>query len=83
MIYGYARVSTDGQSVDARVCQVTKAGCKKVFRETARGGSDKRPIYRTANAAMARAVSAGDAGGKTGLPNQSSAFVCPHEFSKL
>src|ERR1700712_291448 len=37
MIYGYARVSTDGQSVEAQVRQLTKAGCKKVFRETASG----------------------------------------------
>jgi DNA invertase Pin-like site-specific DNA recombinase len=37
MIYGYARVSTDGQSVDAQVRQLTKAGCKKVFREVASG----------------------------------------------
>jgi hypothetical protein len=37
MKYGYARVSTDGQSVDAQVRQLTKAGCKKVFREVASG----------------------------------------------
>ena len=37
MIYGYARVSTDGQSVDAQVRQLTEAGCKKVFREVASG----------------------------------------------
>jgi DNA invertase Pin-like site-specific DNA recombinase len=37
MIYGYARVSTDGQSVDAQVRQLAKAGCKKVFRETTSG----------------------------------------------
>ena len=35
MIYGYARISTDGQSVDAQVRQLTKAGCKKAFREVA------------------------------------------------
>jgi DNA invertase Pin-like site-specific DNA recombinase len=35
MIYGYARVSTDGQSVEAQVRQLRKAGCKKVFREVA------------------------------------------------
>jgi len=29
MKYGYARVSTDGQSVEAQVRQLTKAGCKK------------------------------------------------------
>src|SRR5438309_9047262 len=33
MKYGYARVSTDGQSVDAQVRQLTKAGCRKVFRD--------------------------------------------------
>jgi DNA invertase Pin-like site-specific DNA recombinase len=37
MKYGYARVSTGGQSVDARVRQLTKVRCKKVFRETASG----------------------------------------------
>ena len=37
MKYGYARVSTDGQSVDAQVRQLTKAGRKKVFREVASG----------------------------------------------
>ena len=33
MKFGYARVSSDGQSVDAQVRQLTKAGCKKVFRD--------------------------------------------------
>ncbi len=42
MIYGYARVSTDGQSVDAQVRQLTKAGCEKVFRETASGAKTDR-----------------------------------------
>ena len=42
MIYGYARVSTDGQSVDAQVRQLTKAGCKKVFREVASGAKTER-----------------------------------------
>jgi hypothetical protein len=37
MKYGYARVSTDGQSVEAQVKQLTKAGCKKIFREVASG----------------------------------------------
>jgi len=48
MIYGYARVSTDGQSVDAQVRQLTKAGCKKVFRETASGVKTDRPQLRKA-----------------------------------
>src|ERR1700709_123731 len=46
MIYGYARVSTDGQSVEAQVRQLTKAGCKKVFRETASGAKTDRAQLR-------------------------------------
>lgn len=46
MKLGYARVSTDGQSVDAQVRQLTKAGCKKVFRETASGAKADRSQLR-------------------------------------
>jgi DNA invertase Pin-like site-specific DNA recombinase len=48
MTYGYARVSTDGQSVEAQVRQLTKAGCKKVFRETASGAKTDRTQLRKA-----------------------------------
>src|SRR3954471_9747873 len=48
MKYGYARVSTDGQSVEAQVGQLTKAGCKKVFRETASGAKTDRAQLRKA-----------------------------------
>ena len=54
MIYGYARVSTDGQSVDAQVRQLHAAGCAKVFRETARG-------TQTARAELAKALAKLDA----------------------
>ena len=37
MTYGYARVSTNGQSVAAQVAALHEAGAVKVFRETARG----------------------------------------------
>src|SRR5579883_1320517 len=47
MIYGYARVSTDGQSVDAQVKQLRAAGAGHVFRETASGAkSDRRELAR-------------------------------------
>ena len=46
MIYGYARVSTDGQSVDAQVKQLRLAGAEKVFRETASGAQTDRAGLR-------------------------------------
>jgi DNA invertase Pin-like site-specific DNA recombinase len=46
MKYGYARVSTDGQSVDAQVRQLRKAGCKTVFREVASGAKTDRAQLR-------------------------------------
>ena len=47
MKYGYARVSTDGQSVDAQVKQPTKAGCPKAFSETESSTkSDRRQLRR-------------------------------------
>jgi len=47
MIYGYARVSTDGQSVAAQVAQLRAAGAEKVFREVASGAkTDRRQLLR-------------------------------------
>ena len=48
MIYGYARVSTDGQSVDAQVTQLRAAGAEKVFREVASGAKTERAQLRHA-----------------------------------
>ncbi len=46
MIYGYARVSTDGQTVGAQVGALTAAGAVKVFRETASGAQTDRTQLR-------------------------------------
>jgi DNA invertase Pin-like site-specific DNA recombinase len=47
MIYGYARLSTDGQSVGAQVRQLSRAGCQQVFREAAgEARSDRRQLHR-------------------------------------
>jgi hypothetical protein len=54
MIYGYARVSTDGQSVAAQIAQLTGAGAEKVFREVACGA-------KTDRAQLARALAQLDA----------------------
>jgi DNA invertase Pin-like site-specific DNA recombinase len=46
-IYGYARVSSDGQSLDPQVWELTKAKCKKVFREVASGAkTDRKQLQR-------------------------------------
>jgi DNA invertase Pin-like site-specific DNA recombinase len=42
MKYGYARVSTDGQSVAAQVAALNAAGATKVFREVASGAKTDR-----------------------------------------
>ena len=46
-IYGYTRVSTDGQTLDAQVSALTAAGAARVFRETASGAkTDRRELAR-------------------------------------
>jgi DNA invertase Pin-like site-specific DNA recombinase len=46
MIYGYVRVSTDGQSEAAQVRQLRAAGAKKIFREVASGAKTDRAQLR-------------------------------------
>ena len=50
-IYGYARVSTDGQTLDAQVAALTAAGAAPVFRETASGAkTDRRELAKALRA---------------------------------
>lgn len=46
MNYGYARVSTDGQSVEAQAHQLTAAGCDRVYQEVASGAKTDRAQLR-------------------------------------
>jgi DNA invertase Pin-like site-specific DNA recombinase len=55
-IYGYARVSTDGQTLDAQIAALKAAGAEKVY-------SEKQSGAKTDRAALARvlaSLSAGD-----------------------
>ena len=52
MIFGYARVSTDGQSVDAQVRQLRVSGAVRIFREVASGAQTDRPKLRKAIAQL-------------------------------
>ena len=55
MIIGYARVSTDGQTLDAQQAALTAAGAERVFAEKVSGAvSDRR--------ALAKAIAALEAG---------------------
>lgn len=55
MIIGYARVSTDGQTLEAQIEALKAAGAEKVFQETASG-------TKTDRAGLARAIAALTAG---------------------
>jgi DNA invertase Pin-like site-specific DNA recombinase len=48
MKYGYARVSTDGQSVAAQVDQLARAGAEKVFKEKVSGAITHRQQLKRA-----------------------------------
>lgn len=52
MIYGYARVSTDGQTLDAQRASLTAAGAEKIFAEKESGAKTDRKALRKALEAL-------------------------------
>lgn len=52
MIIGYARVSTDGQTLGSQIEHLKTAGCGKIFSETASGAKTERKELRRCIAAL-------------------------------
>src|SRR5579871_3459578 len=51
-IFGYARVSTDGQTLDAQVSELRQAGAETVFREKVSGAASGRAQLARALASL-------------------------------
>ncbi|TDT99126.1 DNA invertase Pin-like site-specific DNA recombinase [Azorhizobium sp. AG788] len=52
MMIGYARVSTDGQTLDSQIEILRTAGCERIFSETASGAKTERRELRKCIAAL-------------------------------
>src|SRR3546814_17788452 len=53
MIYGYARVSSNGQDLAQQLAQLDAAGCTKIYRETASAATAGPPQLTRALGALA------------------------------
>jgi DNA invertase Pin-like site-specific DNA recombinase len=52
IVYGYARVSTDGQTLDAQQAALKAAGAEKVFSEKQSGAKTDRAMLAKAVASL-------------------------------
>src|SRR3546814_6095415 len=53
MIYGYARVSSNGQDLAQQLAQLDAAGCTKIYREKVSAATAERPQLKRAIGALA------------------------------
>jgi DNA invertase Pin-like site-specific DNA recombinase len=55
MKIGYARISNQNQDTGAQVTALSKAGCEKVYEETAGGTKAERPLLATVLKSLCKA----------------------------
>ena len=55
-VFGYARVSTDGQTLEAQISELKSAGAERVFREKISGAVTDRAQLRRALGLFKRAM---------------------------
>ena len=53
-VYGYARVSTDGQSLSAQLAELKTAKCEKIFQEKISGARSNRKQLARLMAVLAK-----------------------------
>src|SRR5262249_41135795 len=53
-VYGYARVSTDGQSLASQEAQLTAAGCGKIYAEQVSGAKSDRAEHASVSSGLVR-----------------------------
>jgi DNA invertase Pin-like site-specific DNA recombinase len=79
MIIGYARVSTDGQTLDAQVAALTAAGANKIFKEKISGARvDRRALTQAIGALPARRHPSRNGALFRSLGNQWADTTTPH-----
>ena len=81
MIVGYARVSTDGQSLEAQQAALKAAGAERIFAEKISGAVTERKALARAIAALQWRCAVGDKARPTG-EIYSGLAECPRRYRR-
>src|SRR3546814_17812839 len=76
MLYGYARVSSNGQDLAQQLAQLDAPGCTKIYREKVSAATAERPQLK-------RAIGALDAGAVLMVPDHARIARHPRDLLTL